>query len=127
MDWCCSIELRQDKNTKQVVRKSMTLSKLTFYFLEFFSSFTISFGLPPQTWENYHNIHPWSKLRLSWTKKHSYNHAKNVICGPTTPIKLPSLLQFFFFFLGESLQFVITYKIDIVPKLKLKQFNMIRD
>ena len=41
--WCCSIEPPQDKNTKQVVRKSMTLLKLTFYFLESLSSFTISF------------------------------------------------------------------------------------
>ena len=33
----------QDKNTKHVVRKSMTLLKLTIYFLESFSTFTIFF------------------------------------------------------------------------------------
>ena len=59
----------QDKNTKQVVRKSMTLLKLTIYFVIFlyFYHLFLNFRfaqLTPQIWENYHKIYPFVPIEI---------------------------------------------------------------
>ena len=58
-----------------------------------------------------------SKLRLSWTKKHSYNHMQNMWFVDPQHQNCPHY----------CILFSNTFKIDIIPKLKLKlkQSNMI--